>query len=83
MITATAVLANPPAECIGKPTAWKKNVLYALNEAGIKGATMSDIRQTVFDNHDPEFDVYVGNETVHVTCDDSGDADCECSVESQ
>jgi hypothetical protein len=79
----SAAFASAPTQCLGKPTAWKKNVLQALSDANISGATMANITQTGFDAHDPTYDVAVGGETIHVTCDDSGDDDCQCSVETK
>jgi hypothetical protein len=79
--SSVAAQASPTAQCLGKPAAWLRNVMYAVHEANYRGVTVDDIRQTGNDNHDPVYEVSVGNDkTVTVTCDDSGDNDCECSV---
>lgn len=75
--------ASGPADCIYAKNidlAFEKNVLAAMRDAKVKGATLEDIQQTSNDYHDPEYNVTVGGKTYHVTCDDSGDGQCGCEV---
>jgi hypothetical protein len=79
--SSVAAQASPTAECLGKPAAWLRNVLSAVHEAHYTAVTADDVQQTSNDYHDPVYEVSVGNgKTVTVSCDDSGDNDCECSV---
>ena len=90
MMAIPSAHATPPSSCIDKGTdaainkAYEENVMSAVEQDGYKGVHYSDIKKTVDDFHDPEYDVRVksnGQEkTIHVTCDDSGDDQCDCSV---
>lgn len=72
-----------PSDCIyskNPDLAYERNVLAAMRDAKVKGATLEDIQQTSNDYHDPEYNVTVDGKTYHVTCDDSGDGQCGCEV---
>lgn len=68
------------SQCLGHPGAFEKNILSVMHEDGYKSVSLSAIRQIGFDDHDPEFDVIVGDRLVRVECDDSGDDDCQCQI---
>jgi len=81
MMSAVAQASGIPSLCIGKPAAWMKNVLYAVEQAHFRDITADDVKQISNDTHDPVYEVTVGRgKVLTVTCDDSGDNDCECTI---
>ena len=65
--------------------AFKGQVEAAIVSEGYEAVPRSNIKETnagsVDAVHDPEFDVKLVNaKVVHVTCDDSGDDDCQCEI---
>ena len=86
MVTATLLLSFSPLvhanECRSLED-FKAMALEAVRGGKYQGTKPSDfsLSQTVADPPSPEFDVTdkVGH-NVHVTCDDSGDDNCECSL---
>jgi hypothetical protein len=90
-VVSAANATGAPTNCIGAPdldAAYVSNVEAALVSANIGAVPRTRIRQTnlgqPFANHDPEYNVFLGNgRIVHVTCDDSGDDQCACEIAPQ
>lgn len=76
--------ASAPTDCLGakdSEEAFLSNVEAALVTAHYKAVPRKNIKKTATDEHDPEYDVKLDNgKKVHVTCDDSGDDQCNCEV---
>ena len=80
---------NPAAsgdhDCLGAENpdqAYLGRVEAALVTAKLKTVPRTEIVKTVTSVHDPEYEVtYANGKKVHVTCDDSGDAQCDCEVD--
>jgi len=76
--TSCMIAKNPQA-------AFKGQVEAAIVSEGYEAVPRSSIKETnagtVDATHDPEFDVKLSTgKVVHVTCDDSGDDDCQCQI---